>query len=216
MKIKILESYIYLIPLITKKIDHEEVRANIILDLKSTLIAPNLVACGWDIVLSQGAKLFAPKLKVCGGKIAIGKKATFRAPKLKACGGGIYCHPSAKTRNLDKVKKYCSIRKYAGEYPPTPVAVVTNGINEFPIANPVGKLVPETYQYAGYSFANGILSKIIQQRGNIFKVRICGFRKTSYLFTDGKIKLWAHGARLKSARENLKRKIYNHTGEEIK
>ena len=216
MKSKILESYVYLIPLITKKMDHEEVRASISLDPESTLIAPNLVACGWDIGLSEGAKLFAPKLKVCGGRIGIGKNATFIAPKLKACGGKIYFDPSAKTSNLSKVKEYCSIEKYESEYPPIPVAIVTNGINEFPIVDTVGKLIPETYQYAGYSFANGILSKIIQKRGNIFKVRVCGFKKTSYLVTDGKIKLWAYGATLKSARENLKRKICNHTGGEIK
>jgi hypothetical protein len=57
----------------------------------------------------------------------------------------------------------------------------------------------------GFSFADGILARIIQTRGNVSRVVICGKMKESYLVTNGTA--WSHGDTLRAARDGLLYKI---------
>lgn len=66
----------------------------------------------------------------------------------------------------------------------------------------------------GYSIADGILSKIVQTRGNVSRVIICGKTEVSYLVTDGEA--WSHGKTLKEARESLIYKIGSRDTSEYK
>jgi len=57
----------------------------------------------------------------------------------------------------------------------------------------------------GYSIADGILSRVVQVRGNVSRVVICGKDEVSYLVTDGEA--WSHGKTLAEARDGLMFKI---------
>jgi len=53
--------------------------------------------------------------------------------------------------------------------------------------------------------ADGILSKVVKKRGNVYHVINHGEEQVSYLIQDGEI--YSHGATLKEAKESLKYKI---------
>lgn len=55
--------------------------------------------------------------------------------------------------------------------------------------------------------ADGILSEILNKKGNIFKIRNHGVTEVSYIIQDGDI--YSHGATIKEAKENLIYKISN-------
>jgi hypothetical protein len=62
-----------------------------------------------------------------------------------------------------------------------------------------------SFAAAGYSFADGILARIVSQRGPVSRVVICGKTEVSYLVTNGDS--WSHGKTLKEARDGLLYKI---------
>ena len=55
---------------------------------------------------------------------------------------------------------------------------------------------------------DGIFSKVISHKGNIYKISQIGKTKERYLITDGNGK-WAHGDTLKEAKDDLVYKISN-------
>jgi hypothetical protein len=59
-----------------------------------------------------------------------------------------------------------------------------------------------TFAAAGFSFADGILARIVSQRGNVARVVICGKTEVSYVVTDGEGN-YSHGDTLDEAREDL-------------
>ena len=67
---------------------------------------------------------------------------------------------------------------------------------------------------AGFSFADGVLAKIVSQRGQVSRVVICGKTEVSYLVTDGEA--YSHGKTLKEARDGLLYKIGNRDTSEFK
>lgn len=71
------------------------------------------------------------------------------------------------------------------------------------------KTLPENYilswQNGKYRLIDGILSEIVEKRGNVFKVRIAGEKAISYIIKDGDI--YSHGKTIKEARESLLYKI---------
>ena len=62
--------------------------------------------------------------------------------------------------------------------------------------------------------ADGILSKVIKKKGNIYHVQNHGTDKTTYLVKDGEI--YSHGATLKEAKKSLKYKISSRDTSEFK
>ena len=59
-----------------------------------------------------------------------------------------------------------------------------------------------SFAAADFSFADGILARIVAQRGNISRVIICGKTEVSYVITDGEGN-HAHGSTLDEARADL-------------
>ena len=59
-----------------------------------------------------------------------------------------------------------------------------------------------------YIKANGIFSKIIEQKGNVYYVQLNENKEITYLMTDGEGR-WSHGETLKKAKDKLVYKINN-------
>ena len=62
-----------------------------------------------------------------------------------------------------------------------------------------------SFAAAGFSFADGVLARIVSQRGPVSRVIICGKKEVSYLVTNGEA--YSHGKTLKEARDGLMFKI---------
>ena len=62
-------------------------------------------------------------------------------------------------------------------------------------------------QRVEHIIADGILSKVIKKKGNIYHVQNHGSEKITYLVKDGD--MYSHGDTLKEAKESLKYKISN-------
>ncbi len=58
----------------------------------------------------------------------------------------------------------------------------------------------------GYCFADGILSRIVNRKGNVARVIVCGKTAVSYIVGDGNGN-FSHGATLKEARNGLLYKL---------
>jgi hypothetical protein len=71
-----------------------------------------------------------------------------------------------------------------------------------------------TFAAAGFSFADGILARLVSKRGPVSRVVICGQTKVSYLVTDGEA--YSHGETIAKAREGLMYKIGNRDTSEFK
>lgn len=74
----------------------------------------------------------------------------------------------------------------------------------------VKRNVPIIFQWRnyGYIMADGIFSKVISHRANVYKINQIGKEKIKYLVTDGNGK-WSHGDTLKQAKSDLIYKISN-------
>ena len=57
-----------------------------------------------------------------------------------------------------------------------------------------------------YLKADGILSKIVEQKGNVYHIQMDGNKEITYLITDGEGR-WSHGATLEDAKDDLLFKI---------
>ena len=67
---------------------------------------------------------------------------------------------------------------------------------------------------SGYSFADGILARIVSQRGSVSRVIVCGKTEISYLITNGDD--FSHGKTLAEARDGLLYKIGSRDTSEFK
>ena len=65
--------------------------------------------------------------------------------------------------------------------------------------------VAAMFHAIGYTIADGILARIVQRRGPVMRVIICGKTEVSYLVTNGEA--WSHGKTLAEARDGLIYKI---------
>ena len=70
------------------------------------------------------------------------------------------------------------------------------------------------FSAAGFSFADGILARIVSKRGPVARVIICGKTEISYVVTDGEAH--SHGKTLKEARDGLIFKISSRDTSEFK
>ena len=76
--------------------------------------------------------------------------------------------------------------------------------------NKVKRNVPDLFQWRNYRYirADGIFSKVISHRGNVYKISQIGKAEIQYLVTDGDGK-WSYGDTLKQAKADLIYKISN-------
>ena len=80
--------------------------------------------------------------------------------------------------------------------------------------NKCRSMLMASFAAAGFSFADGIMAKIVSQRGPVSRVVICGKTDISYLITDGES--WSHGKTLAEARDGLLFKIGKRDPSEFK
>src|SRR3990167_7980036 len=71
-----------------------------------------------------------------------------------------------------------------------------------------------SFAAAGFSFADGVLARIVSQRGAVSRVVICGRTEVSYLVTDGES--WSHGKTLAEAGDGFMFKIGSRDPSEFK
>ena len=131
-----------------------------------------------------------PKLTSVGGSVyASGADTKTAFPKLTSVGGSVYASGADTIKQNDsdgarRCQEYCR------------------------------SLLLSTFAAAGFSFADGILARIVHQRGSVSRVVICGKTEVSYLVTNGEA--WSHGKTLAEARDSLIFKIGSHDKSEYK
>ena len=123
--------------------------------------------------------------------------------------GYIYAQNSeAKFPNLTSVGGYIDAREYKGEFPKNVKQ------NDIKAKTKCRKSLDKSFEKSGHSFADNILSAIVQKRGNVCRVKICGKTTISYLVTQGEA--YSHGATLSEARNGLMFKISKRDTSEFK
>ena len=133
-----------------------------------------------------------PKLTSVGGYIDAREADTKTAfPKLTSVGGSIHAIGADTKTAFPNVKQ-----------------------NDADAERYCRSLMLSTFAAAGFSFADGILARIISQRGPVSRVVICGKTEVSYLVTNGDA--WSHGKTLAEARDSLIFKIGSHDKSEYK
>lgn len=124
--------------------------------------------------------------KVTGSLDASGADTKTAFPKLTSVGGYLYARG-----NYSHVK-----------------------INDKTASQKCRAMLLTSFAAAGFSFADGILARIVSQRGPVTKIIICGRTEVSFLVTDGEA--WSHGKTLTEARDGLFYKIGNRDTSEFK
>ena len=148
---------------------------------------PKLTSVG-GYLYARGAdtKTAFPKLTSVGGSLdARGADTKTAFPKLTSVGGYLYASGAdTKTAFRDDIK--------------------WNDTTNDAVARCRAMLL-SSFAAAGFSFADGILARIVSQRGPVSRVIICGKTEISYLVTDGEA--FSHGKTLAEARDGLMFKI---------
>ena len=73
----------------------------------------------------------------------------------------------------------------------------------------INRNTPQVFFWRNKSYvkADGVFSKVISHRGNVYRTQQIGSSELNYLVTDGN--KWSHGSSLKDAKEDLLYKISN-------
>ena len=124
--------------------------------------------------------------EITGGLYARGADTKTAFPKLTSVGGG-----------LDARGDFSNVKQNDAEAP-----------------NKCRAALLSAFAAAGFSFADGILARIVSQRGRVARVVVCGKTETSYLVTNGEA--WSHGDTLANAREGLLYKVGSRDTSEYK
>ena len=174
------------------------------------LIVKEDTACDYtevtgSVYVSGPAKLNA--LQTVGGNVSVSGSAKLDA--LQTVGGSVYVYGSAKLNALETVGGSVYVSGSAKLNAPN-IKIK----NDTTVSVRCRSILMAAFAAAGFSFADGILAKIVSTKGNTSKVIVCGKIKESYLVTDGES--FSHGDTLKSARDGLKYKIGSRDMSEFK
>ena len=150
-----------------------------------------------------------PKLTSVGGYIyARGADTKTAFPKLTSVGGSIYAS------GADTKTAFPKLTSVGGTIDARGADTWKANGNDPDAAGRCRSLLLSSFAAAGFSFADGILARIVSQRGPVSRVVICGKTVVSYLVTDGDA--WSHGKTLAEARDGLLYKIGNRDTTEFK
>ena len=154
--------------------------------------------------ISADAKL--PALTSVGGSLYI--RADAKLPALTSVGGYLYIRADAKLPALTSVGGYLDISADA--------KLQSSHVkkNDATAVYRCRAILMSSFAASGFSFADGILARIVSKRGPVSRVVICGQTRVSYLVTDGES--WSHGETLEKAREGLLYKIGSRDTTEFK
>jgi prefoldin subunit 5 len=186
------------------------------INANAKLDAPALTSVGGYLYINANAKLDA--LTSVGGYLYINANAKLDAPALTSVGGYLYINANAKLDALTSVGGGLSINANAKLDALTSVGgdLSINANAKLDAPAHMKKNDPEaparcralllsSFAAAGFSFADGILARIVSKRGPVSRVVVCGQTEVSYLVTDGEA--FSHGKTLAEARDGLLFKI---------
>ncbi len=141
-----------------------------------------------DLIAEDGEEY--PYTKITGYLYAWeGSKVSL--PTLTSVGGSLFVSKGSKVSLPDDVKK-----------------------DDSTAARRCRAMLLSSFAAAGFSFADGILARIVSQRGPVSRVIVCGQTDISYIVTDGEA--FSHGKTLKEARDGLIYKIGKRDPSEFK
>ena len=136
-----------------------------------------------------------PKLTSVGDSLyASGADTTTAFPKLTSVGGYLYARGADTTTAFPKLTSVGGSLYASGDWAHVKA--------EDPDAARICReLRHASFAASGYSFADGVLARIVSSRGRVSRVVRCGQTRVSYLVTDGE--RFAHGDTLAAARDSL-------------
>ena len=135
-----------------------------------------------------------PYTKITG---SLDIRADAKLPVLTSVGGYLYISADAKLPVLTSVGGYLYIRADAKLSMPADAKK-----NDPTAASRCRSMLLSSFAAAGFSFADGILARIVSQRGPVSRVIICGKTEVSYVVSDDEGNN-AHGDTLAEARADL-------------
>ena len=169
---------------------------------------PKLTSVGGDLD-ARGAdtKTAFPRLTSVGGSLdASGADTKTAFPRLTSVGG------SLDARGADTKTAFPRLTSVGGSLDARGADTKTAFRDDIkwndPANNALSKcraMLMSSFAAAGFSFADGVLSRIVSTRGPVSRVIICGKTEISYLVTDGEA--FSHGKTLGEARDGLLFKI---------
>ena len=161
-----------------------------------------LISVGGTIDASGAdTKTAFKKLISVGGTIyASGADTKTAFKKLISVGGSIYASGADTKTAFKKLTSVGGSINASGDWS----KVKTNDRSNDAMSRCRSALIA-AFTAAGFSFADGVLARIVSQRGPVTKVVICGKTDVSYIVTDGEA--FSHGKTLIEARDGLLYKI---------
>jgi hypothetical protein len=159
---------------------------------------------GGYLGISADAKL--PELTSVGGYLDISADA--KLPVLTSVGGSLGIRADAKLPVLTSVGGYLGISADGKLYAPHAKKEDSTAVQK------CRAMLLSSFAAAGFSFADGVLARIVSTRGPVSRVIICGKTEVSYLVTDGEA--FSHGKTLAEARDGLLFKIGKRDPSEFK
>jgi prefoldin subunit 5 len=163
-----------------------KVGGDVYVEKGATWQADALTSVGGGVSVREGATWQADALTSVGGGVSVEKGATWQADALTSVGGGVSVEKGATCR-LQKNPKHND--------PDAPR--LTAEVLRYCRAS-----LLSSFAAAGYSFADGILARIVSERGSVSRVVICGKTDISYVVKDDEGN-FAHGDTLDEARADL-------------
>jgi hypothetical protein len=136
----------------------------------------------------------APK-EVGGSFHCSNNKLTTLIEAPKEVGGGFYCYSNNLTTLKGAPKEvgrdfYCSNNN---------LKTLVGAPKEF--SKDVEERIQKALLKKRILFADGLMSKIISKKGNVYKIRIYGQKKHTFAITDGEN--WSHGETVRQAQNDL-------------
>jgi len=195
------------------------------------LSLPVCTTVGGYVDAREGANLSLPVCTTVGGYVSARAGANLSLPVCTTVGGYVYARENAKVSLpvCTTVGGYVDAR--AGAKLSLPVCTTVGGSvdaregaklslpvcvkKDFPGAGQQCQMILQAaFLDGGFSFADGVLAKIVATRGNVSRVIICGKVAISYHVSDGEN--YSHGATLAEARDGLLYKIGSRDTTEFK
>ena len=173
---------------------------------------PKLTSVGGSVD-ARGAdtKTAFPKLTSVGGSVyASGADTKTAFPKLTSIGGNLDAQ-NATEKSFPKLTSVGGSVCARGDW--SHVKTGAKGI-EHEVTQRCRARLLSAFAAAGFSFSDGVLTRIVSQRGHVSRVVICGSTEVSYLVTDGDA--YSHGKTLAEARDGLLFKIGKRDPSEFK
>jgi hypothetical protein len=146
-----------------------------------------------------------------GGSADARNSTVCQFPKVTTVGGSAY----ANGATVCQFPKVTTVGGYADAQNSTVCQFPTlKNQNDRSVAKRCKTILLASFTAAGFSFADGVLARVVSRRGPVSRVIVCGKTEITYVVTDGEFN--SHGKTLKEARDGLLYKIGNRDTLEFK